>query len=96
MAMEWPRRQVQTKAVMKKEKPLGDKVLADVRKKVSQIEKTLKPALENSSLSNNITKEAEQTAHAVAKVCGLVQVLFLGWFAVKSGTYIHVNPKDEL
>lgn len=70
MAMEWPRRQVQTKAVMKKEKPLGDKVLADVRKKVSQIEKTLKPALENSSLSNNITKEAEQTAHAVAKVCG--------------------------
>ncbi|TKS84714.1 Laminin subunit gamma-3 [Collichthys lucidus] len=67
MAMEWPRREVQTKSAMKKEKPLGDKVLADVRKKVSQIEKTLKPALENSSLSNNITKEAEQTAHAVAK-----------------------------
>uniref|UniRef100_A0A3Q1H167 Laminin, gamma 3 n=1 Tax=Acanthochromis polyacanthus TaxID=80966 RepID=A0A3Q1H167_9TELE len=64
---EWPRRRTQTKAAMKKEKPLQEKVLVDVRKRVSQIEKMLKPALENSSLSSNITKEAEQTAHAVAK-----------------------------
>ncbi|XP_073334366.1 laminin subunit gamma-3 [Pagrus major] len=67
MVREWPRRQTQTQAAMKKERPLEEKVLADVRKRVSQIEKTLKPALENSSLSSNTTKEAERTAHAVAK-----------------------------
>lgn len=67
MVAEWPRRQAQTKAAMKKEKPLQEKVLVDVRKRVSQIEKMLKPALENSSLSSNTTKEAEQTAHTVAK-----------------------------
>lgn len=69
MVREWPRRQAQTQAAMKKEKPLEEKVLADVRKRVSQIEKTLKPVLENSSVSSNTTKEAERTAHAVAKVC---------------------------
>ena len=69
MVREWPRRQAQTQAAMKKERPLEEKVLADVRKRVSQIEKMLKPALENSSLSSNTTKEAERTAHAVAKVC---------------------------
>lgn len=69
MVSEWPRKQVQTKAAMKKERPLEEKVLADVRDRVSQIKQMLKPALENSSLSSNTTKEAEQTAHAVAKVC---------------------------
>jgi len=69
MAREWPRRQAQTKTALKKERPLQDKVLADVRKKLSQIEKTLNPALENLNLSSDTTKEAEQTAHAVAKVC---------------------------
>ncbi|XP_040915110.1 laminin subunit gamma-3 isoform X1 [Toxotes jaculatrix] len=67
MVREWPRRQAQTKAAMKKEKPLEEKVLADVRKRVSQIEKMLKPALENSTLSSNTTKELEQTAHSLAK-----------------------------
>ncbi|XP_056260145.1 laminin subunit gamma-3 [Seriola aureovittata] len=67
MVREWPRRQAQTKAAVKKEKPLEEKVLADVRKRVSQIEKMLKPALENSSLSSNTTKEAERAAHALAK-----------------------------
>ncbi|XP_059214275.1 laminin subunit gamma-3 [Centropristis striata] len=67
MVKEWPRRQAQTKAALKKERLLEEKVLADVRKKFSQIDKILKPALVNSSLSSNTTKEAEQTAHAVAK-----------------------------
>ncbi|XP_044031394.1 laminin subunit gamma-3 [Siniperca chuatsi] len=67
MVREWPRQQAQTQAAVKKERPLEVKVLADVRKRVSQIEKMLNPALENSSLSSNTTKEAEQTAHAVAK-----------------------------
>uniref|UniRef100_A0A8C4NVY6 Laminin, gamma 3 n=1 Tax=Dicentrarchus labrax TaxID=13489 RepID=A0A8C4NVY6_DICLA len=69
MVREWPRRQAQTHTAIKKEKPLEEKVLADVRRRVSQIEKILEPALENSSLSSNTTKEVEQTAHAVAKVC---------------------------
>ncbi|XP_029371382.1 laminin subunit gamma-3 isoform X2 [Echeneis naucrates] len=67
MVREWPRRQAQTKAALKKERPLEEKVLADVRKRVSQIDQMLKPALENSSLSSNITKEVEQTAQALAK-----------------------------
>uniref|UniRef100_A0A3B5B3F7 Laminin subunit gamma-3-like n=1 Tax=Stegastes partitus TaxID=144197 RepID=A0A3B5B3F7_9TELE len=71
MVAEWPRRQAQTRAAMKKEKPLEEKVLVDVRRRVSQIEKMLKPALENSSLSSNTTKEAEQTAHTVAKVSSM-------------------------
>lgn len=68
MVKEWPRRQAQTRAALKKERPLQEKVLTDVRKRVSQIEVTLKPALENSSLSSNTTRDAEETAHAVAKV----------------------------
>nr|XP_040053897.1 laminin subunit gamma-3 isoform X2 [Gasterosteus aculeatus aculeatus] len=67
MVREFPRRRTQTEAAVKKGRPLEEKVLADVRKKVSQIEKMLKPALENSSLSSNATKEAERRAHAVAK-----------------------------
>lgn len=68
MVKEWPRQQALTKVAVKKERPLEEKVLADVNKKLSEIEKMLEPALENSSLSST-TKEAEQTAHAVVKVC---------------------------
>lgn len=68
MVREWPRRQAQTKAAMKKEKPLGDKVLADVRRKVAQIEKMLEPVVENSSLASNATKELERAAQTLAKV----------------------------
>lgn len=88
MVTEWPRQQAQTKTAMKKEKPLEEKVLAEVRKRVSQIEKELSPALGNSSLFSNTIKEAEQTAHAVVKVCEhVVHILSLavfGWvFFVK-------------
>ncbi|KAM7392591.1 hypothetical protein PAMA_007618 [Pampus argenteus] len=67
MVREWPRLHIQTKAAMKKERPLGQKVLAEVRKKVSHIHNVLKPAVEKSSLSSNISKEAEHTADAVAE-----------------------------
>lgn len=68
MVREWPRRQEQTKAALKKEKPLGEKVLADVRRKVSQIEKMLEPVMENASLARNSTKELERATHTLAKV----------------------------
>lgn len=69
MVKEWPQRQAQTKAALKRKKPLEEKVLAEVRRRASQINRTLKPALDNSSASSNITKEVEQMANTVAKVC---------------------------
>lgn len=68
MQREWPRRQAQTRAALKKERPLEEKVLGDVRRRVKQVAKMLNPALENSSLPNATAKEAEYEAHAVAKV----------------------------
>lgn len=68
MVAVWPRQQAQTKAAVKKVRPMEEKVLGDVRKRVSQIKKILEPAVENAGISSNITKEAEQTAYEVAKV----------------------------
>uniref|UniRef100_A0A3P9QE66 Laminin, gamma 3 n=1 Tax=Poecilia reticulata TaxID=8081 RepID=A0A3P9QE66_POERE len=67
MVKEWARRQAQTKTALKKQRPQEEKVLSEVRKKVRQIEKMLAPARENASLTRNITKEAEEMAHDVAK-----------------------------
>lgn len=69
MVSEWPRQQAQTRSALRKKRPLEDKILAGIEKRVSHIEEMLKPAAENSSASRNITKEAEKTAQAVAKVC---------------------------
>lgn len=69
MVKEWPHRQAQTMAAVKKERPLREKVLSDVRKRVSQIRETLKPALGNSSVSRNATEELNQMADRVAEVC---------------------------
>ncbi|KAM4720367.1 laminin subunit gamma-3 [Anableps anableps] len=67
MVEEWPRRQTQTKTALKKQRPLEEKVLSEVRKRIKQIEKMLEPARENASLTRNTTQEAEQMAHDVAK-----------------------------
>lgn len=69
MVKEWPRQQAQTQSALKRQRPLEDKILAAIEKKVSYIDEMLKPAAENSSVSRNVTKEAEETAQAVAKVC---------------------------
>lgn len=66
---EWPHLQAQTKAAVKKEKHLREKVLPDVRRKLSQVEKNLQPAVENTNMSNNATKEAKQRTQNVEKVC---------------------------
>lgn len=68
MVSEWPRRQAETRSALKKARPLEDKILASIEKRVSYIQELLTPAAENSSVSRNVTKEAEETAHAVAKV----------------------------
>ncbi|XP_013862069.1 laminin subunit gamma-3 [Austrofundulus limnaeus] len=67
MVTEWPLQQAQTKAAMKKVKPLEDKVLAEVRKKIKQTEKMMEPAVEKSRLAHNTTVEAERMAQAVAQ-----------------------------
>lgn len=69
MMTEWPLQQAQTKAAMKKVKPLEDKVLAEVRKKIKQTEKMIEPAVEKSRLAHNTTVEAERMAQDVAQVC---------------------------
>lgn len=69
MVSEWPRQQAQTQSALMKKRPLEDKILATIDKRVSHIGEMLKPAAENSSVLQNITKEAEETAQAVAKVC---------------------------
>uniref|UniRef100_A0A1A7X3X2 Laminin, gamma 3 n=1 Tax=Iconisemion striatum TaxID=60296 RepID=A0A1A7X3X2_9TELE len=67
MVTQWPRQQTQTRAAVKKVRLLEDKVLTEVRKTVQQVEKVLEPAVENSSLIFNTTKEAEQIARAAAQ-----------------------------
>ncbi|KAJ3605945.1 hypothetical protein NHX12_027988 [Muraenolepis orangiensis] len=67
MARDWPRLEAQTRLAVKKERPLEEKVLADVRKKVKQVEKTLRPARENTDLSNATAHEARETAMATTK-----------------------------
>ncbi|XP_049593242.1 laminin subunit gamma-3 [Syngnathus scovelli] len=67
MVREWPRLQTQTRAAMKKKKPLEGKVLASVTKLVSEIRETLQPARENSHLAKNVSQEAERTANTVAE-----------------------------
>ncbi|XP_061658227.1 laminin subunit gamma-3 [Syngnathoides biaculeatus] len=67
MVREWPRLQAQTRAAMKKKKPLEDKVLAGVTKVVSEIRETIQPARENALLARNASREAERTADTVAR-----------------------------
>nr|XP_015798708.2 laminin subunit gamma-3 [Nothobranchius furzeri] len=67
MVAQWPHQQAQTRAAVKKVRPLEDKVLAEVRKTVQKVEKALEAAVENSNLVINTTKEAEHIAQAAAQ-----------------------------
>ncbi|KAA8584390.1 hypothetical protein FQN60_008175 [Etheostoma spectabile] len=52
MVREWPRQQAQTKAAMKKERPLEEKVLADVRKRLAEQE------MQTDAANSQITSES--------------------------------------
>ncbi|XP_070408564.1 laminin subunit gamma-3 isoform X2 [Nothobranchius furzeri] len=67
MVAQWPHQQAQTRAAVKKVRPLEDKVLVEVRKTVQKVEKALEAAVENSNLVINTTKEAEHIAQAAAQ-----------------------------
>lgn len=68
MASEWPRQQAQTRSALKKERPLEDKILATIEKRVSHLQEILTPAVENSSAARDVAREADETAQPVAKV----------------------------
>lgn len=68
MQREWPQRQAQTKAALKRERLLREKILEDVSKKVNQTKRVLRPALESATLSNATAQQAKHTANALSKV----------------------------
>ncbi|KAJ3605399.1 hypothetical protein NHX12_027446, partial [Muraenolepis orangiensis] len=65
-ARDWPRLEAQTRLAVKKERPLEEKV--------KQVEKMLKPVLENTDLSNATAQEARETAMAAVKPMNLEAV----------------------
>ncbi|KAL2099883.1 hypothetical protein ACEWY4_004277 [Coilia grayii] len=67
MQKEWPRRQTQTKAAVRKARMLEDKVLTEVKKKVKVAERGVRPALENATLARDTATQAEDSANTVSK-----------------------------
>ncbi|XP_072530162.1 laminin subunit gamma-3 isoform X2 [Salminus brasiliensis] len=64
---EWPVLRTQTKAVLKRESIMEEKTLIEVKKKVRQAERALKPILENATLASNTAAQTMDMANAVAK-----------------------------
>ncbi|KAG9354246.1 hypothetical protein JZ751_012370, partial [Albula glossodonta] len=67
MRKGWPRTLTQTKASLKKERMVEDKILGDAKKKTKQAERILKPALENSTLSNTTASQAKSLTDTILK-----------------------------
>ncbi|KAL0965256.1 hypothetical protein UPYG_G00278840 [Umbra pygmaea] len=67
MQKEWPQMQSRTKAALKKERQLREKVLRDIAVKLNQTESVLRSAQENAPLAKASAKQAERTAHALSK-----------------------------
>ncbi|XP_048876861.1 laminin subunit gamma-3 isoform X1 [Brienomyrus brachyistius] len=64
---EWPEALAQAQTFSTKEKMVEEKLLADASKKVSQAERMLKPALENTSACSNTAAEARDAASSASK-----------------------------
>ena len=47
---------------------MEEKILTEVKKKVKQAERALRPTLENATLASNTVAQTEDTANTVAKV----------------------------
>ncbi|KAJ8339181.1 hypothetical protein SKAU_G00359670 [Synaphobranchus kaupii] len=67
MRKEWPRMHAQTKAAVKKERMVEERILGDARKKAKQAERIVKPALDNSTLSNSTASQAKSLSDTVSK-----------------------------
>ncbi|XP_062845266.1 laminin subunit gamma-3 [Trichomycterus rosablanca] len=67
MEEEWPVLRTQTRTALKRESTVDDKILTEVKKKVKQAERALKPALENAMQASNTSVLAQEAANSVAK-----------------------------
>uniref|UniRef100_A0A8C2ERP3 Laminin, gamma 3 n=1 Tax=Cyprinus carpio TaxID=7962 RepID=A0A8C2ERP3_CYPCA len=68
MEQDWPRLPTYSKGYLKREKMLKEKTLVDVKKRIKQTERMIKPAVENATAVSSTAKQAEESADAVAKV----------------------------
>ncbi|RXN28697.1 laminin subunit gamma-3-like protein [Labeo rohita] len=64
---DWPQLPTYSKGYLKREKMLKEKTLVDVKKRVKQTERMIKPAVENATAASSTAKQAEESANAVAK-----------------------------
>uniref|UniRef100_A0A9J8D9G8 Laminin, gamma 3 n=1 Tax=Cyprinus carpio carpio TaxID=630221 RepID=A0A9J8D9G8_CYPCA len=67
MEQDWPRLPTYSKGYLKREKMLKEKTLVDVKKRIKQTERMIKPAVENATAASSTAKQAEESADAVAK-----------------------------
>lgn len=65
---EWPVVRTQTRAALKQDGTVGEKILMEVKKKVRHAERVLTPALENATQARDTATQAQKTANSVAKV----------------------------
>lgn len=68
MEKDWPQLPTLSKGYLKREKMLKEKTLEDVKKRVKQTEKIIRPAVENATDASSTAKQAKESADAVAKV----------------------------
>ncbi|XP_016298992.1 laminin subunit gamma-3-like [Sinocyclocheilus anshuiensis] len=67
MKQDWPQLSTYSKGYLKREKMLKEKTLMDVKKRIKQTERMIKPAVENATAASSTAKKAEEAADAVAK-----------------------------
>ncbi|XP_073695806.1 laminin subunit gamma-3 [Garra rufa] len=67
MEQDWPQLPTYSKGYLKREKMLKEKTLVDVKKRVKQTERMIKPAVENATAASSTAKQAEESANAIAK-----------------------------
>ncbi len=68
MEQDWPQLPTYSKGYLKREKLLKEKTLVDVKKRVKQTERMIKPAVENATAVSSTAKHAQESTDAVAKV----------------------------
>lgn len=67
MEQDWPQLPTLSKSFLKREKILNEKTLVEVKKRVKQTEKMIKPSAENATDADSTAKQAKASADTVAK-----------------------------
>ena len=68
MQKEWPRKQAQTKAAVRKARVVEERVLTEAKKKTKIAERVVQAAVKNATQANITATQAEDTANTVSKV----------------------------